>query len=333
MLEQFSQYLLVQEHKSPRTVEAYAGAVNRLLLPHGDRWKDYPFIRRKIVAWRLGLDKAKSAKEISAAKIRLDVAALRKFYEWAVGQNMISQSPMEGVKSQAREDGLPRPMPVEDVARLMKAVEEDFPDLSAFGYRAMFGLLLNGLRQVEVIRLTRSAIEYDATEQTFVLRVIGKGNKLRDVVLQPEIASYLVLYLLQTTVTNWQVRLSSYRGTAEEKAFMLIRDTLATMSNDLKALPVFTRNGSSWTRQQVNRLFRHYRSKAKVSTTWGPHSLRHTCATEMLNNGVDIRSVQEVLGHQSITQTQTYTKVLRGSKSKAARQLPNFGGVQWPSSG
>lgn len=323
---------LLQSSKpaSPRTVEAYTGTVRRELGRFGERWSEYSYVRKALSDWRERLGKAKAAKKISDSKIRLDVAALRKFYTFAVDHAFINKNPMEGIASQSREHRLPRPMSVEDVSRLMEAVESELTtDVLCVQYRAMFGMFLNGLRQVEVIRLKLRNIEYDSMERTLVVRVTGKGGYEGEVVLQPETAAYLGLYLLQRFGSlNWRETFEKALGTNEERIFRLVSSLLRTASNDLREQAVFQWKGRPFIRQEVNRVFRKYRTKAGISDTYGPHSLRHTCATEMLNRGADIRAVQEVLRHRNIMQTQLYTAVMRGKKGEATRLLPSFGGVK-----
>ena len=315
---------------SPRTVEAYTGTVRRELGKFGERWNEYAYVRKALSDWRDRLGKAKAARKISDSKIRLDVAALRKFYGFAVEHNFLTKNPMEGVASQSREHRLPRPMSIEDVSRLMEAVESDIAsDVLAVQYRAMFGMFLNGLRQVEVIRLKIRNIEYDAVERTLVVRVTGKGGYEGEVVLQPETAAYLGLYLLQRFGrSNWRETFDKVRGSNEERIFALVSSLLRTATPELREQAVFQWKGRPFIRQEVNRVFRRYRTKAGISDTFGPHSLRHTCATEMLNRGADIRAVQEVLRHRNIVQTQLYTAVMRGKKGEATRLLPSFGGVK-----
>lgn len=330
-LQAFTANLSRSEYpSSPRTIESYTGTVRRELTRFGERWNEYGYARRMLTDWRERLGKAKAAKEISDSKIRLDVAALRKFYGFALEQNWLTKNPMDGIASQARDHRLPRPMSLEDVSRLMAAVEADMPDnIEALQYRTMFGLFLNGLRQVEVLRLLVQNVEYDATERTLVLRVTGKGGFLGEVVLQPETAAYLGLYLLHRFGhAKWRENFEKISGTNEERIFIAVSSLLRTTPAATKQQSVFQWKGRPFIRQEINRLFRRYREKAGISDTFGPHSLRHTCATEMLNRGADLRAVQEVLRHRSIVQTQLYTAVMRGKKGEATRLLPSFGGVK-----
>ena len=86
--------------------------------------------------------------------------------------------------------------------------------------------------------------------------------------------------------------------------------------------PLFAYNDKPITRRQSNRIFAKYRDQAGLSKDAGPHSLRHTCATNLLNADVDLRTVQEIMGHSSLRQTQRYTAVLTSKKQKAMNRLP-----------
>src|SRR5207249_4430402 len=126
------------------------------------------------------LQRRYDAEEISADKIRLEMAALRAFYDVLLATGAYPSNPARAVRSIARDPRLPRPMPMADVNQLFAAIAVDH-----WQDRAMVGLFLNALRNVEVCRLTTDAVRYDAEQTTLVLRVVGKGNKLRDVPLNP----------------------------------------------------------------------------------------------------------------------------------------------------
>ncbi len=89
------------------------------------------------------------------------------------------------------------------------------------------------------------------------------------------------------------------------------------------ARPVFFHRNRRMTRREANRAFAAYRDRAGLSSSYGPHSLRHTCGTELLEQGVNLRVVQEILGHAHVTTTELYTQVRRGPKAKAMRLLPS----------
>ena len=231
----------------------------------------------------------------------MDVAAIRKFYKYCMDIGVISTNPVEGLKSLPRDDKLPRPADLTDVAKLFEA-SETAQDV------AMLYMFLNGLRNVEVCRMTLSWISYVPAEETLSLRVIGKGRQVGDVLLSPAAAVALCQFICikfapnSPSPVNSLIWFDGWRG-KEEHAEELVFGV---------------------TRQKVNARVNYLKKKAGIKTKIGPHSLRHTCATEMLERGVDLRVVQEILRHKHITQTVMYTKVRRGPKAAASRTLPSF---------
>jgi site-specific recombinase XerD len=166
-----------------------------------------------------------------------------------------------------------------------------------------------------------------------VLRFVGKRNKERIVVLRPEASNVLALHVVHK-FASVQERDGVRRhvdelvaggmdpAQAREVAVAVAADLIASARTPPQ--PVFTRpDGKPITRRDANRLFQRVREAAGLAerdehgAPIAPHALRHTVATGLLNSGVDIRVVQEILGHASIRQTEIYTKVLTSSKARA----------------
>jgi integrase/recombinase XerD len=183
---------------------------------------------------------------------------------------------------------LPRPMPMRDVQKLLgHAHGRD---------RVMLELLLHGLRRHEVAKLTTDNIEYDG--DTVALRFVGKGGYEGTVVLNEDTGARLMAYLA---------------GSEDFERWLGARK---------RPEPLFRTTHGAMTNREVNRMFVKHRDGAGLSQKWGPHSLRHTCGTELVEREVDIRVVQEVLRHKDIRMTMGYTKVTRGAKTRAAARIP-----------
>ena len=306
---------LRDERTSVRTIEAYVGSVRRIL--SGCAAWNSPKAEEFLLEWRRGMQRQYAAREISDSGIRVAVAALRRFYSWCVMIGLLPTSPAENLASVAAENRLPRPMPVEDVRKLLDAIPAD-----ATRDRAAIELFLNGLRNVEVCRMNFGWLSVVPSETTICARVVGKGDVVGDVMLSPSCANALGIYVtMRLAGLGWRDYIAS-ADTLLEGVDRCLRQYPGARDK-----PVFEFNGHRPTRQNLNDMFREYRNKAGLSNSYGPHSLRHTCGTELIEQGVDVRVVQEILRHSNIAQTVRYTQIRRGPKAAAMRRLPNFGGT------
>jgi len=262
--------------------------------------------------YRTQMQQRFEAGKISRSYIRLQVAALRSFYGALVAAKAYPADPTIGVRSIASDEGAPRNLASQDVDRLFSAVELTSPH----GLRdlTMLWLYYHSLRNSEVATLTTDAVGYSAHEDAVVLTFKGKGNKVRTVVLVPEAGQLLTAHLLQQYAPDtWD------HGSDDNP--MTALDLLLSRVLKGKSLPVFIHNNRQMTRRRSNAIFSAYREKAGLSHIV-PHMLRHTCATNLLNADVDLRTVQEILGHASIRQTERYTAVLTSRKQQAMNRLP-----------
>jgi len=285
----------------------------------------------RLAQWRERRQRAFHRKQVSAAKIRGDVAALRSFYAALVTGGLYPRHPAASLPSAGRVQWRPRPMPLADVERLFtlaNPVHDGRIDDVVLQDRAQLELYLNGLRSVEVCRLTLDAIRFEADQETLVLHIIGKGGKEREVPPSPDSAAFVALHILERFAPDWRALRAEIL--TELPADQPYRDRLAlllTADQVLRAMQgrtdaVFQHNGHPMTRCETNRMFIRYRTRAELPARYGPHSLRHTCATELGERGVDIRQIQELLGHADIRTTQMYTDVRIGAKAAAMRKLP-----------
>jgi site-specific recombinase XerD len=312
--------------KSERTVEAYTGAVRRVLATRAD-WADAEAMAPLLQAWRSQLQTLKFAKRVSDSKIRVEVAGLRSFFRWCISRGLVAVNPMDGVKSIKRDDRLPRPMAVPDVERLLSVLPiTPASTLAEMRDRAMVECFIHGLRNVEVCRLQVGWVAYASGSKTLKLNVLGKGVRWREVYMNPASASFLAAYLLeQYAHGQWQGWMEQIQADSPVEKLLYVYGMWHDAHPELAERPVFVNGNRGVYRQEVNRIFRHYRDLAGLPASYGPHSLRHTCGTELLSKGEDIRTVQEFLGHKDIRTTQDYTRVLPDAKVRAATKLPGMG--------
>ncbi|MCL2332537.1 MAG: tyrosine recombinase XerC [Actinomycetia bacterium] len=239
---------------------------------------------RSLRGYLAELDAARYARTTIARKM----ACLRAFYAWLVDKEVIATSPAELLRSPKLGRRLPKALATDELQQLLEGIDES----TAAGARdsALIELLYaTGARVSEVAGLKESDIDFDSGR--VLLR--GKGDKERSVPLHP-------LALAKLTDYRDQVRPQLAR-TAVPAFF------LSTRGNALSA------DGIRW-------IVARYAKLAEVTTRISPHSLRHSFATDLLNEGLDLRSVQELLGHANLSTTQIYTHLSTRRLREAYRQ-------------
>ncbi len=216
----------------------------------------------------------------SPATVARKLAALRGLFKFLEGQRVITSNPTSFIETPRLWRRLPQTLNVQEVTQLLGSVSPE-----GLGLRdlAIFELLYGcGLRVSELVSLDLGQLNFEAG----FLRCIGKGNKER-----------IVPFGRQATEA-----LSRYLSTE--------RPRLVTHQPDIQALFV-NRRGQRLTRQRVWQVLRRTAKAGLITKTVGPHTLRHSFATHLLEGGADLRTVQELLGHASVSTTQRYTHVDR----------------------
>lgn len=228
----------------------------------------------------------------AAATIARKLAAIKAFYRFLVTENYLETDPSEAVEAGTKGVHLPKVLTEQEVKALLEA-----PDLStAEGLRdrALLEMLYaTGMRVSEAVTVKIAGVN-------LALRYViafGKGSKERIVPLGSVAVEYLQRYL--------------------EEA----RNTFLTEGQTDPGILFLALGGHGLTRQRVWEIIRRYGSLAGIRKKLSPHMLRHSFATHLLDNGADLRSVQEMLGHADISTTQIYThltnKRLRAVYEKA----------------
>jgi len=219
------------------------------------------------------------------ASIARKLSAIRSFYRYLLREGMVPTSPVATTSSPKLDRRLPSFLAIEEIERLLEA-----PDLSSpVGQRdrALLELLYAaGLRVSELVSLNLGQVNLDTRE----IRVWGKGSKERMVLMGEPAAKALTIYLNQGR--------PELLGKKGGSALFL------------------NRYGERLTERRVQRILEKYANIAGIGRRVHPHMLRHTFATHLLDGGADLRVVQELLGHASLSSTQIYTHV---SKSQARK--------------
>lgn len=219
-----------------------------------------------------------SINGLEVSTVNRHISSLKSFFNYLVDESIIKVSPMEEVSSLKSPKKLPKYLSISEVNKLL-----NIPLNSEFDYRnkAMLELMYaTGLRVSELVSIEYSNIDFENS----IIRINGKGKKERIIPLG-EVASY---YL--------KVYLNDYRSK------LLKRNTYNQ---------VFLNNhGKPITRQGFNYILENIRELTGIEKEITPHVLRHSFATHLLEGGADIRSIQEMLGHENISTTNIYTEVV-----------------------
>ena len=204
------------------------------------------------------------------------ISALKSFFNYLLFEGEINSSPLNDIESPKIENKLPEVLTEDEIKRLISSVNLD----SEFGQRnktiieVLYG---TGIRVSELTDLKLSNIFFDEN----ILKVTGKGNKERFVPLG-KIASI------------------------EIKKYLNDRDKLK-INSKFSDILFLNRYGRQLTRSMIFKVINDYSKNAKIDKKISPHTLRHSYATHLLKNGADLRTIQLILGHESITTTEIYT--------------------------
>jgi site-specific recombinase XerD len=238
----------------------------------------YRLLRR--YAARLAAGRTDGGRGLSKRTVARKLAAIRTFYRQMLEREQIEQNPADLVSLPRQPRTLPRHMKREEVASLLDRIPAAGP-LEARD-RAMFELAYScGLRSEEIVNLDVGALDFDAEE----LRVTGKGTKIRVVPVGEPAQAALERYLARA------------------------RPALAPPGEP--ALFV-SKSGRRLSPSDVRRRLERWLRNAGLSSALSPHALRHSFATHLLEGGADLRTIQELLGHASVSTTQIYTGVESG---------------------
>uniref|UniRef100_A0A7C1F3Q2 Tyrosine recombinase XerD n=1 Tax=Ammonifex degensii TaxID=42838 RepID=A0A7C1F3Q2_9THEO len=272
-LNDFLDYIRVERGLAQNTILAYRSDIAHFLAFVRKRSFPVPAgLRDGLMSYLLQMQRL----SFSAATVARRMAALRTFFSFLVRFDYLSSDPTVELGSPRLIQRLPRALTPEEVAKILEAVRVDTP--KGLRDRAMLELAYAcGLRVSELVGLDVGSVNLEAG----LVRVFGKGARERVVPVGRAACQALREYLR--------------RG----------RPVLCG-GRQVRALFV-NRRGERLTRQGFWKLLKYYARAAGITKNLSPHTLRHSFATHMLENGADLRVVQELLGHADINTTQVYT--------------------------
>jgi integrase/recombinase XerC len=293
-IEAFDRYLSVERAYSARTVEVYLRDV-RALREHlrAKRGGDAPLARLSALEVRSQLAALFGIND--AATINRKLSSVRAFCRFLVKRRALEANPAAAIRGPKRKRGLPRALDVDDAFRLVEApattgrtshralspAEDARHALLRLRDAAILELLYGtGLRVSELCALDLSDIDRGRYGVAMLIVRRGKGNKSRQVPI----------------------------GGAADHALAAYLPARAQLAARGAALFV-NAGGRRLTPRSVQRMVKRWTIAGGVAADATPHSLRHSFATHLLDEGVDLRAIQELLGHASLASTQIYTKI------------------------
>ena len=271
-ISDFLSYLEVEANYSKNTINSYENDLNKFEEYYKN--KDLLKITSKDIEKYI-----QTLSDLAPTTVSHNISSLKTFYSYFLKQGRISNNPTDGIKSPKLGIHLPTYLTIDEVNKLL-----DIEVTDAFSSRnkAILELMYaTGLRISEVISLEFKNVDYDEC----IIRVMGKGSKERIVPVNDYAIKYLKEY-----IDNYRPEL---------------------VKNDINNYIFLNNHGRMLTRQGIFKMIKNYAALKNIKKTIGPHTLRHTFATHLLENGADLRVIQELLGHSDISTTQIYTHLTK----------------------
>lgn len=271
VFNQYIDYLRIDKRYSINTILSYVSDLS-MLEEYLNKKDPVRLNREDIISFLENRSKSGISERSNAHMITV----LRGLYKFLLIEKKISKNPMDSIEMPRMAKTLPKVLSVQEVDKLLNMKCESAYD---FRNKAMLELMYaTGMRISELITLKCSHVDFDNE----VVVVLGKGSKVRQIPMGEYAVEYLKLYM------------ERYRNKFLKKpcdyVFLSVR-------------------GDKMTRQAFFKIIKLEALKQGIKTEFSPHTLRHSFASHLLENGADLRIIQELLGHSDISTTQVYTNI------------------------
>lgn len=278
-LKGFKIYLTLERSMSENTISAYLHDVTLLMAFLQE--KEITILQVTLSDLQ-GFVQYVTELDLSSNSQARVLSGIKSFYKFLLLENVINEDPTELLTAPKLTRPLPVVLSIEEIDQMIAAIDHSKPE--GVRNRAMLETMYScGLRVSELINLTLSGLFLDID----IIRVIGKGNKERLVPIGGEAIRQIKIY-------KEHIR----KDSIAKEAFS---DTL-----------FLNRRGSGLSRVMIFMIIKDLAAKAGIKKNIHPHTLRHSFATHLVEAGADLRAVQEMMGHKSITTTEIYTHLDKG---------------------
>lgn len=286
LIEQFMFYLRIEKNASQHTIKNYQRDINHFVdFVSSQGVSEVMFVHVTPLLIRSYLAHLKS-QQYAKATIMRRIAALRSFFRFLCRECILSENPFDAVRTPKLEKKLPVFLDANEISELVT-----LPDDSLLGLRdkaVLEMLYATGVRVSELTGITLPDIDFDG--RTII--VSGKGAKQRIVLMGRTAAETLKKYLYNARPVLCAKPGEYGRQTVKVHSHLFVNS-----------------RGGLLTDRSIRRIVEKYVEEMALKKNVSPHTIRHTFATHLLDNGADLRSVQELLGHVNLSTTQLYTHV------------------------
>ena len=274
-IEGFRHYLLLERSLSKNSIDAYLNDIKKLAEFDGYSLKKGPLkLLKKDLRDFLSYISELGLGARSQARV---VSAIKGFYKYLLLESEIEDSPAAAIESPRIGRKLPDTLSFDEISKILKVI--DVSDALGARNKAIIETLYScGLRVTELVNLRISKLNFEEE----YLSVVGKGNKERLIPIGPDAIKFITIYLNE------------------------IRPTLP-INKGQEDFVFLNRRGNALTRVMIFTIVKNLAKEAGINKTISPHTFRHSFATHLVEGGADLRVVQDLLGHASITTTEVYT--------------------------
>jgi len=279
LIKNFKNYLKIERNLSQNTITSYLFDLQKLnIFLQENNFSSNPSHIKESTLKKFVYKISKEIKPSSQARI---ISGIKRFFDFLILENILNENPLENIETPKIGSKLPTTLTVKEIDKLIDSI--DIKSKNKIRNKAIIEILYScGLRVSELITLKVSDLYFNES----IIKVIGKGNKERFVPISKGAINFIEKYLNEIRIFQKIKKGSEDTLFLNERGSGLSRVMIYIILNDLKI-------------------------KAEINKKIGPHTLRHSFATHLLENGADLITIQNMLGHENIVTTERYLHVNR----------------------
>lgn len=279
LIKNFKNYLKIERNLSQNTITSYLFDLQKLnIFLEENNFSSNPSYIKESTLKKFVYKISKEIKPSTQARI---ISGIKRFFDFLILENILNENPLQNIETPKIGSKLPTTLTVKEIDKLIDSI--DIKSKNKIRNKAIIEILYScGLRVSELITLKVSDLYFNES----IIKVTGKGNKERFVPISKGAINYIEKYLNEIRIFQKIKKGSEDTLFLNERGNGLSRVMIYIILNDLKI-------------------------KAEINKKIGPHTLRHSFATHLLENGADLITIQNMLGHENIVTTERYLHVNR----------------------